>query len=96
MGETEWMTQSNVGQITLALEETKKGRKRSVLEIIEDIKKLCVNIPGAETVKYRRIENGPPIDKPITFRLYGENFDEMEAVGESFKKSSLNMRSSTT
>jgi len=85
-GEVDWLTQSNVGQISIALQEMKKGRKRTVLEIIESTKKLCKNIPGAEVVKYRRIENGPPVDKPVSFRLRGDNYDEMEAIAGSMKK----------
>ncbi|MBN1967905.1 MAG: efflux RND transporter permease subunit [Candidatus Delongbacteria bacterium] len=85
-GETEWKTQSNVAQISIALEEIKKGRKRSVIEVLEDVKAKCSHIPGAEIVKYRRVENGPPVDKPVTFKVLGDNYSDMLIVTEGLKQ----------
>ncbi len=82
----DWLTQNNYAQITVDITELNEGRKRPVNAIIEEVKEMCKDIPGAENVKYRKISNGPPVDKPITFRLQGDNYDDMASIADDYKQ----------
>ncbi len=86
IGETEWLTQSNVAQITVELEKRQEGRKRPVPVIMRELQEMCNNIPGAEIVNFRVPPNGPPRDKPISFRLQGDNYDDMASLSADYKK----------
>ena len=84
--ETEWLTASNYSQITVDITERKEGRKRPISAIIDDFKQQCADIPGAESILYRKLSSGPPMDKPITFRLLGDNYDDMASITSDLKK----------
>lgn len=84
--ETEWLTASNYSQVTVDVTERKEGRERPISAIIDDFKQLCADIPGAESVHYRKLSSGPPMDKPITFRLLGDNYDDMASITSDLKK----------
>lgn len=84
--ETEWLTHSNYAQITIDVTEKKEGRKRPITAIMDDLKELCSDIPGAESVNYRKLSSGPPVDKPISFRLLGDNYDDMASIASDYKK----------
>lgn len=84
--ETEYLDHDHLGQITVDLAEKKDGRIRPVIEIINDIKRLCEDIPGAESIIFRKVATGPPMDKPISFRLIGENYDNMESLAQDYKQ----------
>ncbi|MBD3239078.1 MAG: MMPL family transporter [Chitinivibrionales bacterium] len=80
----DWVTNSNVAQITVDVVERKEGRERPIRDIMEDVKAMCSDIPGADVVNYRMVNNGPPVDKPVTFRIQGESYDDMVAVAEEY------------
>jgi multidrug efflux pump subunit AcrB len=84
--ETEWITQSNYSQITVDITEKKEGRERPINAIMKDIKQMCGDIPGAESVHYRKMASGPPMDKPITFRLLGDSYDDMASIAFDLRK----------
>lgn len=80
----EWITSSNVAQITVDVAERSEARTRPIKEIMEETRRLCANIPGAEIVNYRMISNGPPMDKPVTFRVRGDNYDELVTIADEY------------
>lgn len=80
----DWVVQSNTAQIIVELKQKKDGRERPVVTIMKEIQELCSNIPGAEKVKFRKAENGPPIEKPIMFRLRGDNFDDLATLADDY------------
>ncbi len=80
----DWITASHVAQLVLDVEERKNGRTRPIRAIMEDVRALCADIPGAESVNYRMVNNGPPVDKPVTFRIQGERYDEMAVVADEY------------
>ncbi|MBD3320848.1 MAG: AcrB/AcrD/AcrF family protein, partial [Chitinivibrionales bacterium] len=81
----DWIEQDNVGQITVDVTERKEGRKRPMVTIMEDFKKRCSDIPGAENVRYRKLNSGPPMGKPVEFRLSGDNYTDMASIADDFK-----------
>ncbi len=80
----DWITNSNVAQITVDVVERKQGRERPIRRIMDDVKAMCGDIPGADVVNYRMVNNGPPADPPVTFRIKGENYDDMVAVANEY------------
>ncbi|MBD3391054.1 MAG: AcrB/AcrD/AcrF family protein [Chitinivibrionales bacterium] len=82
----DWIEQDNVGQLSVDVAERKEGRARPILEIMEEFKKLCADIPGAEDVRFRMVNTGPPVDKPVQFRLAGDNFDDMSSIAADFRR----------
>lgn len=77
---------SNVAQITVDLTEKDEGRKRSILAIIDEVKAKCNDIAGVETVQYRKAQSGPPTGPPVSFRLFGDSYDELITIAEDFKR----------
>ena len=84
--DSDWLTQSNLSQVTVDVTEQKEGRKRPIVMIMKEIQELCNDIPGAERVNYRMMSHGPPVDKPVSFRLHGDNYDDMASISNDFKK----------
>lgn len=74
---------SNISQIVVDLEEVKDGRSRSITTIMADIEELMADIPGTESVQFKKATNGPPTSKPVSFRLFGENYNNLIEVSNS-------------
>lgn len=71
---------SNVAQITVDLTERDEGRTRSITEIMDEVRALTSGIPGTEEVLFRKATNGPPTDPPVSFRLFGDNYEDLAGV----------------
>jgi multidrug efflux pump subunit AcrB len=69
--------QGNVAQIIVDLEEKDRGRTRSIDAIIRDVQQSTGDIPGAETIRYRKATNGPPTGPPVSFQLRGDNYGNL-------------------
>ncbi|NLJ47265.1 MAG: efflux RND transporter permease subunit, partial [Treponema sp.] len=65
----------NVGQIVVDLTELKEGRKRSVTAVMDEIKGMTSDIPGPETVLFRKAQSGPPVSPPVGFRIRGDDYE---------------------
>ncbi len=68
---------NNVAQIIVDLTEQDEGRTRSITEIIADAQEMTFDIPGADSVQFRRATNGPPTSAPVSFRVFGDSFVEL-------------------
>ena len=77
---------ANVAEIIIDLEERDRGRQRSIPAIIREVEKLCEDIPGPESVRYRRATNGPPTDPPVSFRLRGDNYAALIDISLQLQK----------
>ncbi len=69
--------QSNLAQIIVDLKEKDRGRTRSINAIIRDVREKAGDIPGAENIRYRKAENGPPTGPPVSFRLRGDDYQQL-------------------
>jgi multidrug efflux pump subunit AcrB len=85
-GNNESVDQSNVAQITVDLIEKDEGRTRPIPEIIMETEELCADIPGLETIRYRKAQNGPPVSPPVSFRLFGDNYDHLIRISEDLQR----------
>ncbi len=76
---------SNIAQLSIDLTEVDDGRKRPITAIMDEIERETADIAGAEIVEFRKQPTGPPTDPPVSFRLFGEDLDELRAVAEAFR-----------
>lgn len=79
------VTQNNVAQITVDLYELNAGRTRPISAVIDEIKNECSTIPGAESVRFRRVRGGPPVDPPVSIRFFGDNYEDLQAIAGKMK-----------
>lgn len=65
------------GQVFVQLQErTPPPVKRA---LIDELREKFRNVPGAQ-VTVKDFEQGPPIEAPVTIRVFGENLDSLRAV----------------
>ena len=83
--ESENVRRSNVGQIVVDLTEEDEGRTRSITEIMNEAQQLTRDVPGAESVQFRKQQGGPPTDPPVAFRIYGDSYDDLSAVSQRLR-----------
>ena len=77
---------SSVSQIVVDLSESSDGRTRSIAQIMDEAKKLTEDIPGPDDVVFRKATNGPPVSDPVSFRLFGDSYEELLAVSDRIKE----------
>lgn len=78
-------TGGNIAEIIVDLKERDRGRSRSINAIIRETEALCADIPGAETVRYRKATNGPPTDPPVSFRVRGDNYSALIDISRTIQ-----------
>ena len=78
--------EANVAQVIVDVAEPGEGLERPLEAVMSDIKQLCDAIPGPESVLYRKEQGGPPVDPPISFRLFGDNYQDMIRVAADLKQ----------
>ncbi len=77
--------QGNIGQIVVDLSELDQGRTRSIQDIMDETRLLTSDIPGADRVEFRRAANGPPTSPPVSFRLFGNSYEDLSLVSSVLK-----------
>ena len=83
-GNDEWITRKNVGQVVISL-VPEKERDRSMEEIINDLRPSVAGISGIASLEFERPTSGPPSAQPVSIRLTGKYFDELEAAVADLK-----------
>jgi multidrug efflux pump subunit AcrB len=53
---------------------------------MDEAKKLTEDIPGPDDVVFRKATNGPPVSDPVSFRLFGDSYEELLAVSDRIKE----------
>jgi multidrug efflux pump subunit AcrB len=77
---------SSVAQIVVDLAEADEGRVRSISAVMADAQELTQDIPGADRVLFRKATNGPPTDDPVSFRIFGDSYDELLTVADRVRE----------
>jgi len=85
-GETSVESKSNIAQIVVDIIEKDEGRTRPIIAIMQEVQELTSSIAGAESVQFRRAQNGPPVEPPVSFRLFGDNYEELSTIAGEFKQ----------
>ncbi len=77
--ETDWIFANNVGEVMLELVPKREGR-RSLDEIINELRQYVYDIPGIEKISFFKPSGGPPTGKSIDVRVLGRDFDPLIAI----------------
>ena len=77
---------SNAAQMIVDLTEKDQGRTRSILAIMLGTEALTASVPGAERVLFRKAQSGPPTDPPVSYRIFGDDYDTMAEIAEEIKR----------
>ncbi len=77
-------TGSNLGQILIDLTEATE-RKRSVFEIVADLRTRCQSIAGFERIEFANVDSGPPTGKAVEVKVKGKRFDQLEAISKELQ-----------
>jgi multidrug efflux pump subunit AcrB len=77
---------SNIAQIVVDIIEKDEGRTRPIVEIMQEVQELTAAVPGIENVRFRRAQNGPPVEPPVSFRLFGDNYDELSTIAGEIRQ----------
>jgi len=70
---------SHLAQVTVYL-VPEQDRKRSVEEIIEEVREKTKDIKGFEDLRFDMPETGPPVGKAVEARIRGEDFDTLDKI----------------
>lgn len=84
--DTEWLDHDNYAQLTVELVRREEGREKPMATIMEEIEAMCSDIPGPEQLVFRKLNMGPPVDKPVSFRLLGDDYADMSSISRDCQK----------
>ena len=85
-GSSQNVTESNVAQITVDLTEKNEGRTRDIIDIITEAEQLTAGISGLEKLQFRKAQNGPPVSPPVSFRIFGNNYNTLISIAEEIER----------
>jgi multidrug efflux pump subunit AcrB len=77
---------SNIAQIVVDIIEKDERRTRPIVEIMREVQEITSVVPGIENVRFRRAQNGPPVEPPVSFRLFGDNYDELSTIAGEIRR----------
>jgi len=77
--ESEWVFKPSVGQLFVDLYD-RRERKRSIDEIMDDLRQKIKQIPGIASFQVFRTKTGPPIGPPVEVRVKGPYLKELRQV----------------
>ncbi len=78
-GETEWITQPNVGQLVVEVEPAKR-REHPVDYYIDLLRAANINITGIKSLEYSTAHTGPPVGPPIEIKVRGKDFEKLQIL----------------
>jgi len=74
------LAQGNLAQIIVDITEAKEGRTRPIITLLQEGQELTKDISGPESVRFRKAQSGPPTEPPITYRLQGDNYQDLRQI----------------
>lgn len=74
--ETEPLVGNKYAQVLVGL-HPREGDMRTVEQILEDIREPITTTPGTENIAFLKLSGGPPVTKPISVKVRGDNYDEI-------------------
>ena len=75
---------SNVGEVLVEL-VPKDQRQRSTDEIVAALRQKVTTVSGVESLRFDRLQGGPPQGKDVEVKVKGEQFDQLEKIAEMLK-----------
>lgn len=75
---------SNNSRITLDLKKRPERSQRNSFVTMENVRDAVANIDGAQ-IKVDKPQAGPPVGKPVTIRVVGDDFDVLSRLTQEIK-----------
>ncbi|WP_044173004.1 efflux RND transporter permease subunit [Flectobacillus major] len=72
----------NTGQLFVMLQDMETSEKKA---LIDQLRTQLVNYPNAK-IEVKDFEQGPPLEAPIAYRIFGENLDTLRSVAFKVEK----------
>lgn len=76
----------NLARMVVELPEREEGRERPVLEVMNQVRDSARSIAGPDNVRFRTVQGGPPVDDPVSMRLYGDDYDDLFSAAQQFRR----------
>ena len=83
--ETDWLFGNNIGEVLVELVPLKEGR-RTLDQIIGDLRGEISAIPGIDKLRFVKPSGGPPTGRPIEIRVLGRDFDQLLTITKELKE----------
>jgi multidrug efflux pump subunit AcrB len=84
MTETKPFFGDRYSQILVSL-VSKLSDRRPVDEIIESMREQVTGVPGPENISFLPLSGGPPVTKPISIKVRGDNFATLRQAADRLK-----------
>ena len=84
VGEDNWIFNPHVGQVIVDLVE-RKYRKRTLNEIINDVRNRVKNISGPQRIAIAKTPTGPPTGRPVELKIKGKYLEDLNAISEELQ-----------
>lgn len=84
--ETEPLYGARYGQLVVSLQPLSAGA-REVKAIIESMRAAVEGVPGAVNIAFLELAGGPPAAKPISVKVRGDDYAEIQAATQVLKQS---------
>ncbi|MBU1698962.1 MAG: efflux RND transporter permease subunit [Candidatus Eisenbacteria bacterium] len=83
-GNDDWIIRNNVGQVLVSLIPD-KAKRRPMDEIIASLRDSIATVSGLSSLKFEKPSSGPPSAPPVSLRLTGKYFSELERAVADIK-----------
>ena len=83
--ETEALFGDQYGQIIVSLAPDIDNEFRSVDEVMDEIRATVSDHPGPLNISFYRISGGPPVAKPISIKVRGDDLQQIASAAEQLK-----------
>jgi multidrug efflux pump subunit AcrB len=80
----DWVFRTDMGEIWVDMPQS-YDRTRSADEIMNDLRARIAKISGPTSVELAKINNGPPLGKPVEVKIKGIYLDRIEAAADDLK-----------
>jgi multidrug efflux pump subunit AcrB len=82
--EIEPMFGEQYGQVLVGL-KPKTDDNRSVDELLAAVREDALALPGPVNISFLRLAGGPPVSKPISIKVRGDEYDEIRSAADALK-----------
>ena len=83
--ETEALFGDQYGQIIVSLSPDTDNEFRSVDDVLDVIRKTVSDHPGPLNISFYRIAGGPPVAKPVSIKVRGDDLQQIASAAEQLK-----------
>lgn len=83
--ETEALFGDQYGQIIVSLAPDVDNQFRNVDEVLDIIRETVSDHPGPLNISFYRIAGGPPVAKPVSIKVRGDDLQQIAAAAEELK-----------